>query len=287
MQLVEGIIGRRSVLIGSSPAEIRKGRPGFHGVFGVHILALHRHGEPLPDFDSEPLRFGDTLLMEGEEENLGQLRENWDFVTLDVPPAPDLRPEKMPIALVVLGAFVVGAGFQVLPIPGLALMAAVAMLLTGCIRAQEAYEAVEWNILTLIFGMLALGLAMEQTGAAHLLVQGIMDVFGPHAPVLVLAALYLLSSALTELITNNAVAALLTPLALGMAATLGVDARPFLVAIMFGCSASFATPIGYQTNTYVYGAGGYRFIDFPRVGLPLNLILWLVATALIPVMWPF
>ena len=135
--------------------------------------------------------------------------------------------------------------------------------------------------------MLSLGLAMEQTGAAALMVGGLMHAVGGFTPVVVLAAVYLLSSTLTELISNTAVAALLTPIVIGVAESLGVDARPFVVAMMFGCSASFATPVGYQTNTYVYGAGGYKFTDFPRVGVPLNLILWLTATALIPVFWPF
>ena len=128
---------------------------------------------------------------------------------------------------------------------------------------------------------------MEVTGGAQLMADGVMAVFGDSSPVVVLAAVYLLSSILTELISNNAVAVLLTPIIISIALALGVDARPFIVAMMFGCSASFAPPIGYQTNTYVYGAGGYKFSDFLRVGVPLNLILWLVATWLIPKFWPF
>jgi di/tricarboxylate transporter len=134
---------------------------------------------------------------------------------------------------------------------------------------------------------------MDQTGAAAQLVSGIMSLCGDFSPFVILAVVYLLSSILTELISNNAVAALLTPIVIGIAekiswqGEIGVDPRPFIVALIFGCSASFATPIGYQTNTYVYGAGGYKFTDFPRVGVPLNLLLWVVASILIPVFWPF
>jgi len=190
-------------------------------------------------------------------------------------------------------AFVLGASFKLLPIPSLAILAALAMILTRCLSARRAYEAVQWNIVFLIFGMLSLGLAMDQSGAAQQLVNGIMSIFGSFTPFIILSVVYLLSSTLTELISNNAVAALLTPIVIGIAAKIdylgeiGVDPRPFIVAMMFGCSASFATPIGYQTNTYVYGAGGYKFNDFPKVGVPLNLILWIVASFLVPLFWPF
>ena len=167
------------------------------------------------------------------------------------------------------------------------------MLASRCLQPHEAYASVQWNIIFLIIGMLGVGKAMEVTGGAAMMADGVMYIFGTYHPTIILAAVYLLSSTLTELISNNAVAVLLTPIVIKIAASieyageLGVDARPFIVAMMFGCSASFATPIGYQTNTYVYGAGGYKFSDFPKIGIPLNLILWLTATALIPVFWPF
>ncbi|MEM1295760.1 MAG: SLC13 family permease, partial [Verrucomicrobiota bacterium] len=160
-------------------------------------------------------------------------------------------------------------------------------ILTRCIPAKDAYLSVQWNIVFLIFGMLALGKAMEVSGAAGFMATGITGMFGTASPVIILSIIYLLSSVLTELISNNAVAALLTPIVIGIAVELQVDARPFIVAMMLGCSASFATPIGYQTNTYVYGAGGYRFSDFPKIGVPLNLTLWLVATFLVPQFWKF
>ena len=131
------------------------------------------------------------------------------------------------------------------------------------------------------------GVAMEKTGAAHLIASGVTGAVGHFGPRVTLSVMYLLATILTELISNNAVALLITPIAFEIAAAMGVDARPFAVAVMFGCAASFATPIGHQTNTYVFGAGGYRFADFPKIGAPLNIILWIVASIFIPIFWPF
>ena len=283
LKLMEGIVGPQSPLVGRTLKNLR-----FRQRFGVQILAIHRQGQDLrADFGDVRLHFGDVLLVQGSVDAINRVQREVDFVKISEP------KEKLPDggkALVGAGitlAFILGAAFQVMPIVGLALLAAIAMLVSGTLKPREAYRSVGWNILFLIFGMLALGRALEATGGARLVVGGIMEVFGGYSPAVVLAVIYLLSSTLTELISNNAVAALLCPIVLGIAEALGVDARPFIVAMMFGCSASFATPIGYQTNTYVYGAGGYRFSDFARVGLPLNILLWLIATFLIPIFWPF
>jgi di/tricarboxylate transporter len=152
---------------------------------------------------------------------------------------------------------------------------------------KEAYEAVDWKVIFLIFGMLGVGFAVEETGGAELIAKAILNVIGGLGPVAVLSAIYVLTVGITALISNNATAVLLTPLVLEIAAQMGVDGRPFIIAVMFGASACFATPIGYQTNTYVYGAGGYKFMDFPRVGILLNILLWIVASVMIPWLWPF
>jgi di/tricarboxylate transporter len=178
------------------------------------------------------------------------------------------------------------AQLGLLPIAALALIAAVAVVALGCLDSKEAYEAIHWRILMLIFGMLALGTAMQETGTATLLVGLIAATVSDFGPVAVLSAVYFITSALTEIISNNAAAILLTPVAIGLAYELGADPRPFVVAVMFAASASFATSIGYQTNTLVYSAGGYRFTDFLKIGLPLNILLWIVATFAIPVIWP-
>jgi di/tricarboxylate transporter len=139
----------------------------------------------------------------------------------------------------------------------------------------------------LIVGMLGLGLAMEKTGGAEFIAHRLNDTFGALGPHVALAGTYLIAMLLTEMVSNNAVAALMTPIAISSAHALGCDARPFVFAVMFASGASFSTPIGYQTNTMIYGAGGYKFLDFFKIGAPLNILLWILATLLIPVFWPF
>lgn len=294
LKMLEGIVGPNSTMAGKTLKEI-----GFRRNFGINVLAIHRQGVNLKEnFNEVKLAFGDTLFMEGPPDAFNRLQQEKDFVSISDTPEVTIHRKKVWVGIGIILAFVIGASlngtdFKVLDIPALAILAALGMILSRCVTAQQAYEAIQWNIVFLIFGMLALGLAMDQSGAAQQLVNGIMAVCGDFSPFIILAIVYLLSSILTELISNNAVAALLTPIIVGIAdkvsyaGEVGVDPRPFIIALMFGCSASFATPIGYQTNTYVYGAGGYRFNDFPRVGVPLNLVLWILASILIPIFWPF
>ncbi len=284
LKMMEAIIGPRSTLVGRTLEQV-----GFRRLHGINVLAIHRQNRNLrKNLSKVRLEYGDTLLMEGPPDALAELQGEHQFISMTDPPEIKVDPTKVWIGVGIALAFVLGASFKVMGIPALAILAAIAMILCRCVTTTQAYQAVQWNIVFLIFGMLALGLAMDQSGAAQQLVSGIMSIFGEKAaPMVVLSVIYLLSSILTELISNNAVAALLTPIVIGIAQQLDVDARPFIVAMMFGCSASFATPIGYQTNTYVYGAGGYKFTDFPKVGVPLNLLLWIVATFLVPVFWPF
>jgi di/tricarboxylate transporter len=178
------------------------------------------------------------------------------------------------------------AAFGVMPIEGLAIIGAAAVLATRCLDVEDAYKAVDWKILSLIFGMLAISIAMNKVGLVELIVSGVVDLTPWAGPLFMLSFIYLFTSVLTEILSNNAVAVLVTPIAIGLAQQLGIDPRAFVVAVMFAASASFATPIGYQTNTFVYNAGGYRFADFLKVGIPLNLLLWVVATLVIPLFWP-
>jgi di/tricarboxylate transporter len=168
-----------------------------------------------------------------------------------------------------------------------ALMGAVGMVLGRCLTLEEAYQSIDWKVIFLLGGILPLGLAMQQSGTAAWLTDTMLRPLVEMGPVVTLAALYIITALLTETMSNNAAAILLAPIALSVAATLKVNPRPFLIAITFAASTSFATPIGYQTNTMVYGPGGYRFHDFTLVGLPLNLLFWVSATLLIPRLWPF
>ena len=232
------------------------------------------------------LRTGDTVLLEGTPESLRQLFDQGDVISLALPSEKPLRREKAPIAILAVVLVVSLAAFEVLPIAALAIIAATAVVAFGCLDREDAYASIHWSILMLIFSMLALGIAMEKTGAARLVVELFALLLAGLGPLAVLSAVYFMTSLLTEIMSNNAVAILLTPIAVGLAHQIGVDPRPFVVAVMFAASASFATPIGYQTNTFVYNAGGYRFVDFLRVGVPLNLLFWAVATLVIPWFWP-
>jgi di/tricarboxylate transporter len=283
LKLVEAIVGPQSDFIGKTIREL-----GFRRRYGVRAAAVHRRGVNLTEnFLDVPLRFGDTVIFEGPEQNLVKMQEEDDFLSLNETREKPFRREKAPLAIGAIVAVVLLSALGTIPISLAALAAATFVVLTRCLDPKEVYHSVEWSILFIIFGMLGLGKAMENTGAAALLAEGTANLLKPYGPLFVLAAIYLLASVLTEIVTNNAVAILLTPIVIGIAASLGVDSRPFVVAVMFGASASFMTPIGYQTNTYVFGAGGYRFSDFPKVGIPLNLILWVVAVIFIPLFWPF
>ena len=283
VHLVEAVISPGSEFVGQTIKELR-----LRQRFGVLVAAVHRKGLNLREgFEDERLAFGDTLLLEGPEENMGQLGQSDTLLFLNHQVERPYRHSKAPIAIATLIAVMVVAALGILPILSAAVVGAVIVLLTRCIETKEAYASIEWPLLFLIFGMLGLGQAMENCGAAALLAESITGFTAPWGPLAVLAVVYILAATLTEMVTNNAVAILLTPIAITVAEGLGVNARPFIVAVMFAASASFATPIGYQTNTYVFGAGGYKFTDFPKIGLPLDLLLFGVAMYFIPKFWPF
>ena len=280
---VEAIIGSKSGLAGKT---VRNS--GIRRRFGVVVMAVHRKGVNLKEgYHDLKLAFGDTLLLEGPVHGLAQLRKEDDFLSLNESEVKVPRKSKILFAIGALTIAVALSAIGVMSITSAALIAAVAVTLLGCLEVRDAYRSIEWNILFLIYGMLGIGLAMEKTGGAELIANQLVGLTADLGPVFVLAAIYLLASLLTEVVTNNAVAIILTPIVISVAASLDVDPRPLIVAVMFGASASFLTPIGYQTNTYVYGAGGYKFSDFLKVGIPLNLVLWVAATILIPLFWPF
>ena len=281
--VAESVIGPRSSLIGHSIRDVN-----FRRRYGVLVLAVHRQGVNLrADFADVKLHYGDTLLVEGPESAMRRLRGHRDFLLLLDVPETVKRRRKQVLAVGAIGLVVGLATFNVLPIGALAVIAAVGVVATGCLDVDEAYESVDWKIIFLIFGMLALGLALEKTKGAELVAATLMRGLGGWGPLVVLSAVVLLTSTLTNFLSNNAVAVLLTPIAIQAASAMQVSPRPFIIAVALGASACFATPIGYQTNTLVYGAGGYKFRDFIKVGLPLNLLFCVVAIYLIPKFWPF
>ncbi|WP_299656403.1 SLC13 family permease [uncultured Tateyamaria sp.] len=255
--------------------------------YGVYPLAVHRRNQNIGvQLDELVVKVGDTLLLEGAPEDIQRLASDMDMVDVSKPSQREFRRSHAPIALMALLGIVVLAAFGVAPILMLSVLAVAIVLITRCIDADEAFSFVDGRLLALIFSMLAIGASLEATGAVSLIVDAIAPGLMVLPPFLIVWAVYLLTSVLTELVSNNAVAVVVTPIAIGLATALGIDPRPLVVAVMVAASASFATPIGYQTNMLVYGPGGYKFTDFMRVGIPLNLSVGLLASAVIPLIWP-
>jgi di/tricarboxylate transporter len=282
VRMMEGIVGPDSSLVGKTLAEL-----DLPGTYGTSMLAIHRRNENLHrKFDEVRLAFGDTLLLEGSDHGLRRLFDGRQLINLTEVTERPFRRDKAWIAIVAVLAVMALSAFRLLPIAGAAFMAVAVVIVAGCLDLQEAYRSVHWPILMLILGMMAVGSAIEATGAGELVVDQLFALVGSMGPLVVLSLIYFLTSVLTEFMSHNASAILITPIAIDIAAKMDVDSRPSLVAVMFAASASFATPIGYATNTLVYAAGGYKFTDFVKVGLPLNLLLWAVATVILPIFFP-
>lgn len=246
--------------------------------FGVRIMGAHRHRHvPGPDLGNVRLRPADKLLLEGTAEAFDELSHQSDLISVTRSTARAFRPTKAPLALLALGLVVVLAALNVMDIGILAMIAVPAILILRCIDADEAWGSIDGGILILIFAMLVVGQGLQETGAVTLVVDAAMPLMATVSPFVVLLLVYVLASTLTECVTNNAVAVILTPIVIGLGQQLAIEPRALVVAVMFGASASFATPIGYQTNTLVYGAGNYRFSDFVKIGLPMNIIVGLVS----------
>ncbi len=255
--------------------------------FGVYPLAVHRKNQNIGrQLDQLDVRVGDTLLLEGAPEDIQRLAAEMGLVDVSRPSARAFRRSHAPIAIAAMVAIVALAALGVAPIFLLSIVAVAVVLFTRCIDAEEAFSFVDGRLLALIFSMLAIGAALQSSGAVALIANAIAPFLGNMPVFLVIWIVYLLTSVLTELVSNNAVAVVMTPIAIGIAQVLGVDPRALVVAVMVAASASFATPIGYQTNMLVYGPGGYKFTDFMKVGIPLNLSVGILASALIPLIWP-
>ena len=255
--------------------------------YGLHVLAIQRHGMHMRSKISEhPLRTGDVLLIQGTPDSLERIRGEEGLVLMSGVEDVLVKKEKAPIAIGILCLVTILLGTQALPMAAIALGGAVLMILSGCISGTKAYESIQWRILVLIAGMLAMGQAMDQTGAAQWIAEQVSGLQGTLGAEGLVVVTLIVAALLTEMISNAAVAAVLVPVSLKIASQLEVSPEPFIMAVAFGASLSFLTPVGYQTNTLVYGAGGYKFTDFARVGAPLVIILWAIAGWLIPVIWP-
>ena len=255
--------------------------------YGVYPLAVHRRSQNIgSNFENLVVRVGDTLLLEGAPADIQRLAQDMNLADIAKPTERAYRRGHAPIVVAVLAAIILVSALNLASIALMSFIGVAVVLLTRCIDADEALGFIDGRLLALIFAMLAVGAALESAGSVRLVVDAITPYLATLSPVLLVLAVYALTSFLTELVTNNAVAVILTPIVIALGVSLGIDPRGLVVAVMMGASASFATPIGYQTNTLVYGPGGYRFTDFLRIGIPMNLLLAVVAAVFIPVFWP-
>ena len=256
--------------------------------YGIHLVAVHRRNASFAQIGEDfELQGGDVLLVEGTPAQIQRFCDNGDLFAITEGRQMTSRRHKAPVALATIVGVMLLAALNVMPIEGLALIGAAIVIATGCLTSDEAYKSIEWPILVLIFGMLAISIAMRNSGLDQLLAGQLAALGEGMSPWLMLSLVILITSVATEALSNNAIAVLFTPVAIGLAQQMGVDPRPFVVGVMFAASCSFATPIGYQTNTLVYSAGNYRFADFARLGVPMNVLTWLLCSALIPLFWPF
>lgn len=281
--LAEVVITADTSLIGRTLEAVN-----FQQRFDATVLAIRRGGEIIhARMDERPLRPGDTLLIQAAEETIQRLSNDRSFVVTQRIVRPEYRTSKIPLALAIIIGVVGIAALELFPILITALGGVVAMVATGCVRPTELYDSVDWSVIFLLAGLIPLGIAMEQTGAAEWLASVIIasSLSIGLSAVLILGLFYLATGIITELISNNASVVLMIPVAIEAADQIGADAFSFILAVTFAASTSMMTPIGYQTNLMVYGPGGYKFTDFFRIGAPLQLILAVVTTAGIAFFW--
>ena len=279
---VEVLITPGARMIGRSLGSMRLRRR-----YGVYPLAVHRRSSNIGrQLDDVVVRVGDTLLLEGSPGDIQRLAADMDLVDIAQPSVRAYKRRLWPIPVVALAVVVILSAMEVAPILLLAVVAVAVVLFTRCIDADEAFGSIDGRLLVLILAMLVIGAGLDETGAVALIAGGVAPYLEGLPPFLLVGAVYLLATTLTEVVSNNAIAVVMTPVAIGLGQELGVDPRPLVVAVMIAASACFATPIGYQTNMLVYGPGGYRFADFMRVGIPLNITQAIIVSLLIPLIWP-
>ncbi len=280
--LVEAVVAPDSALDG-----LRIRQVNFPRRFGAVPVAIQHHGR-LRHKDLGHIRLdgGDCLLLAMEEDRIEQVEQDRSFVLASQVAVKRYRRRKMPVAIAILAGVVAATAIGLAPIVVSAVVGVLLMAVTGCLRAEELFPAVNWEVILLLAGVIPLGVAMEKTGVAGMLASGVTAALGSLGPVAVLSGFLLLTMLLTEVMSNQAAAVLLVPVVMSAAAALGADPRPFVVAVALGASLSFLTPVGYQTNTLVYGPGQYKFTDYARVGVWLNLIFWVLGSVLIPLVWP-
>jgi di/tricarboxylate transporter len=281
--LVDVVLSPYTTLVGQTLRQLH-----FREKYGLSVLAIWREGRAYrSNLRDMALRLGDALLLYGPREKLRVLGSEPDFLVLTEEAQEAPRLSKAPVALLIMAAVLLPVILGWLTIPITAVMGVVLMILTGCLTMEEAYRAIEWKAIFLIAGMLPLGIAMEQTGAARFLAEGMVGMVGGLGPLAVMGGLFLLAALASQVMPNPAVAVLLAPIALNTATDLGVSPYPLMMTVAVSASAAFLSPVGHSANLLIMGPGGYRFSDYIKVGLPLTLLVLGVALLVVPVFWPF
>ena len=281
--LAEMVLSPRTTLAGQTVRQIH-----FRDKFGLSVLAIWRQGRAYrSNLRDMPLRFGDALLLYGRRERLRVLGAEPDFLVLTEAAQEAPRLDKAPLAVLIMLVVLIPVILDWVPIAIATLAGVVLMILTRCLTMEEAYRSIEWKAIFLIAGMLPLGTAMEQTGAASYLAEGMVALVGPFGPLAVTAGLFLLAALASQVMPNPAVAVLLAPIALNTASDLGISPYPLMMAVAISASAAFLSPVGHSANVLVMGPGGYRFSDYTKVGIPLTLVVLAVVLIVMPIFWPF
>jgi di/tricarboxylate transporter len=281
--LTQVVIAPRSSLIGKTLQTV-----WFQDRYHLVVIAIRRQlGTIWSKLNKTRLQFGDALLVQGSKSAILRLKQDDDFIVVQEAETPPLEASKFFIPFAVIVTVVTVAAMGIAPIMVAAVVGAVTLLVTRCVRASDAYKAIDWSVIFLLAGMIPLSIAITKTGAAKAIASGILHLGEGSDPRIALALLYALCAILTEFMSNNATASLLTPIAISTALLLQVDPKPFVMAVAFAASTSFSTPVGYQTNAMIFTPGGYKYSDFLRTGIPLNLLFFIVSVYLIPKIWPF
>ena len=279
-KLLEVVIGPNSDLIGGTLEGTN-----FRYHYNCVVIAIRKHGEIIRErLGQVNLHFGDTLLLRGTRSALDQIKREPGFIVTEEIQLEAFRTEKAPVALAIVVGVVIAAtaGLSILVT---ALVGCVLMVLTGCLKMNELHESIQWEVIFLLAGVIPLGLILERTGGAQLIADVIVQSADYVTPLILLTIFYTTTMLLTGVISNNAAVVVMVPVGVAAAESLGLNARAFILAIMFAASTSFYTPVGYQTNIMVFGPGGYKFLDFTRVGLPLNIVLAFATSLLIYLFW--
>jgi di/tricarboxylate transporter len=283
LSLAEIILAPKSKLKGKTLSDM-----DFRAHLGLSVLAIRQEGRTFFSRLAEiPLQFGDSLLVEGSTRGLAALRRDTNFLMLDTyPPLEPRRTRKAPLTVTILlgGLVMVTTGW--LPVPIALLIGAILMVLTGALSMDEAYESIEWKSVFLIAGMLPMGIAMENTGTAQLIADWIVILIGDLGLLAVLAGIYIMTGLLTEVMSNAAATVLVAPIAIDAALRLDANPQTFVIGVVLAASTSFLMPIGHQVNVIIFGPGGYKFSDYTRVGVILNVVLLLVVLLTLPLVWP-